>query len=221
MKKAMFLLAMALLLSKVAAADTTSFNYSGTAPAQVNAGSAMGTYLTTPEQGWTWSAGWGVINPYAGLNSGWVADPATSNYSTGDADAFNYGAADSLTINFSTPESGVSAEVAVLDPDSNAASVELIAYDGAAQIGSSTLQLDLAGGSFESLSVFASSPDISSVTFVGLDSDGNPSSSSQNDVNQYAIADITTVTPEPGTISLLGSGLLGLAGMLKLRRRRA
>lgn len=216
MKKAMFIVALAMFLSKVAAADDVSFNYGGTPP--VNAGSAMGSYTSTPEPGWSWSAGWGVINPTTpGSVLTGVADPTTVP-NGGNADAFNYGLANTLTINFSTPQSGVGADVAVLNEDSSAASVELIAFDGATQIGSNLLALDLAGGSFQNLAVNESTADITSVEFIGLD--GNGQTSGPGDLNQYAVADITT-TPEPGTISMLASGLLGLAGMLKLRRRSA
>jgi hypothetical protein len=208
-----------MLFSKVAAADVVSFNYSGTAPSQVNSGSATGNYTTTLEPGWTWSAGWGVINPYTPANElNNVADPATSNYSTGNADAFNYGGANPLTIGFSTPQYGVSVEAAVLSDSSSAAYVELLAFDGATQVGSSLLALDVVGGTFGTLAVYGSTPDITSVEIIGLDS--NQLTSAPGDLNQYAIADVTT-TPEPGTITMLGSGLLGLAGMLKLRRRSA
>jgi hypothetical protein len=216
MKKAMFILAIALLLTKVAAADVESFNYSGIPP--VNAGNAMGTYANTSEPGWTWSAGWGVINPYTpgSLLTG-VPDPSTVP-NGGTADAFNWAGANPLTITFSTPQQGVSADVAVLNEDSTAAYVELIAYNGATPVDSSTLALDVVDepSNFLSLGVIEGTFDITSVAFVGLDSSGNPTGI--GDMNQYAIADIST-TPEPGTIFMLGSGLLSLAGMLKLRRR--
>jgi hypothetical protein len=216
MKKAIFIVALAMLVSQVAAADTTSFNYSGTAP--VNSGSATGSYTTTSESGWTWSAGWGVINPTtAGSVLTSVADPTTSSYSTGNADAFNYGDASSLTITFSTAVSGVSVEAAVLNDISSAAYVELLAFDGTTLVDSSTLALDVSGGTFGTLAVSESTSDITSVEIIGLD--GNQTTAAGDD-NQFAIADVSTATPEPGTISLLGSGLLGLAGMLKLKLGR-
>ena len=217
MKKAIFIVALAMLFSKVAAADTTSFNYSGTAP--VNSGSATGSYTTTSEPGWTWSAGWGIINPYTpGSLLVNVADPATSTNSTGNADAFNWAGANLLTIAFSTPVSGVSLEAAVLNDSSSASYVELLAFNGATQIDSALLALDVTGGTFGTLGVSESTLDITSIELIGLDS--NQLTSAPGDLNQYAIADITASTPEPGTISMLGSGLLGLAGMLKLKLGR-
>jgi hypothetical protein len=213
----MFIGATAMLFSLVAAADTTSFSYNDTPT--VHAGTAMGSYTSTPEPGWTWSAGWGVINPYTpGAQMDGVPDP--SSVSNGNANAFNWAGANPLTINFSTPQMAVSIDVADLNYTSSAASVELIAYNSnGVAIDSNTLALDLVNGSFLSLGVTEGTADISKVAFIGLDGYGQPSGS--DDLNEYAIADVTATTPEPGTISLLGSGLLGLAGMLKLRRRSA
>jgi len=218
MRKAIFVVAMAIFFSKAALADNASFNYAGTTP--VNSGSATGSYTTTSEPGWTWSAGWGVINPTtAGSLLTNVADPTTSSYSTGNADAFNYGGANPLTITFSTAQWGVGFEAAVLNDISSAYSVEILAFNGTTQIDSGILTLDVTGGTFQTLALYESTADITSVEFIGLDSNGLQSA--PGDLNEYAIADVYTATPEPGTITMLGSGLLGLAGMLKLRRRSA
>jgi len=45
--------------------------------------------------------------------------------------------------------------------------------------------------------------------------------SSVNNFGLYALSSPVTVTPEPASLTLLGSALLGLAGVIYLRRRRA